>query len=160
MPVSSFLSTSTRALIVFGSTTSSGPTLPLPPPPPPPPPLSPPPPPVPRPGRRPTRCRPRWQARKLTGPYLVLAPKSTLTNWEREFKNWAPCFKTLLFHGDKEARERMLAENLQPDKFEVCITSYEMIIREANAFRKFSWRYIIVDEAHRMKNEESKLAQV
>ncbi|EOD18155.1 hypothetical protein EMIHUDRAFT_447960 [Emiliania huxleyi CCMP1516] len=101
-----------------------------------------------------------YQARKLTGPYLVLAPKSTLTNWEREFKNWAPCFKTLLFHGDKEARERMLAENLQPDKFEVCITSYEMIIREANAFRKFSWRYIIVDEAHRMKNEESKLSQV
>jgi len=100
------------------------------------------------------------EARKLTGPYLVLAPKSTLTNWEREFKNWAPCFKTLLFHGDKEARERMLAENLQPDKFEVCITSYEMIIREANAFRKFSWRYIIVDEAHRMKNEESKLSQV
>ena len=54
----------------------------------------------------------------------------------------------------------ILAENLQPDKFEVCITSYEMIIREANAFRKFSWRYIIVDEAHRMKNEESKLSQV
>lgn len=44
--------------------------------------------------------------------------------------------------------------------FDVVITSYEMVIRESNAFRKFSWRYLIVDEAHRLKNEESKLAQV
>ena len=40
------------------------------------------------------------------------------------------------------------------------VTSYEMVIREQGAFRKFAWRYLIVDEAHRMKNEESKLAQV
>merc|ERR1719460_744225 len=49
---------------------------------------------------------------------------------------------------------------MQPDRFDVCITSYEMVIREQNAFRKFAWRYLIVDEAHRMKNEESKLSQV
>merc|ERR1719460_3133511 len=49
---------------------------------------------------------------------------------------------------------------MQPDRFDVCITSYEMVIRESNAFRKFAWRYLIVDEAHRMKNEESKLSQV
>lgn len=35
-----------------------------------------------------------------------------------------------------------------------------MVIREANAFRKFAWRYLIVDEAHRLKNEESKLSTV
>ena len=62
--------------------------------------------------------------------------------------------------GDKEARARMIAENLTPTGFDVCITSYEMVIREQGAFRKFSWRYLIVDEAHRMKNEESKLSQV
>jgi SWI/SNF-related matrix-associated actin-dependent regulator of chromatin subfamily A member 5 len=100
------------------------------------------------------------EAKDLPRPYLVLGPKSTLTNWEREFKNWCPAFKTLLFHGDKETRERLMAEELQPDKFDVCITSYEMVVRESTAFRKFSWRYLIVDEAHRMKNEESKLSQV
>ena len=100
------------------------------------------------------------ESKGLNGPYLVLGPKSTLTNWEREFKNWCPAFKTLLFHGDRATREKMMAEELQPDKFDVCITSYEMVVRESSAFRKFSWRYLIVDEAHRMKNEESKLSQV
>jgi len=93
-------------------------------------------------------------------PYLVLAPKSTLTNWMREFANWAPGFKTLLFHGDKDERARIIAEDLTTTGFDVCITSYEMVTREQTAFRKFSWRYLIVDEAHRMKNEESKLSQV
>uniref|UniRef100_A0A7S0IUA5 Uncharacterized protein n=1 Tax=Calcidiscus leptoporus TaxID=127549 RepID=A0A7S0IUA5_9EUKA len=100
------------------------------------------------------------EVKGLERPFLVLAPKSTLTNWMREFKNWAPIFNTLHFHGDKDERARIIAEDLQPDGFDVCVTSYEMVTREQNAFRKFAWRYIIVDEAHRMKNEESKLSQV
>ena len=98
--------------------------------------------------------------RGLDGPYLVLAPKSTLANWAREFANWCPSFNVLLFHGDKDERARMIAENLVPGGFDVVVTSYEMVVREAGAFRKFSWRYLIVDEAHRMKNEDSKLSQI
>ncbi|KAL1510237.1 hypothetical protein AB1Y20_006563 [Prymnesium parvum] len=98
--------------------------------------------------------------KNLPRPYLVLAPKSTLRNWVREFQNWAPCFKVLHFHGDKDERQRLIDEELQPDCFDVVVTSYEMVTREANAFRKFSWRYLIVDEAHRLKNEESKLSLV
>jgi SWI/SNF-related matrix-associated actin-dependent regulator of chromatin subfamily A member 5 len=100
------------------------------------------------------------EAKGIDAPFLVLAPKSTLTNWQREFKNWAPVFKVLLFHGDKDERARMVSEELVMGKFDVVITSYEMVIREQGAFRKFTWRYLIVDEAHRMKNEESKLSQV
>ena len=100
------------------------------------------------------------ETKDLPRPYLVLAPKSTLRNWVREFANWAPDFKVLHFHGDKDERQRIIDEEMRPDMFDVCITSYEMVIREQNAFRKFSWRYLIVDEAHRLKNEESKLAQV
>lgn len=44
-------------------------------------------------------------------------------------------------------------------KFDVCVTSYEVIIKEKNAFKKFSWRYIIIDEAHRIKNENSLLSK-
>uniref|UniRef100_A0A7S2IVN3 Chromatin-remodeling complex ATPase n=1 Tax=Haptolina brevifila TaxID=156173 RepID=A0A7S2IVN3_9EUKA len=100
------------------------------------------------------------EAKDFNGPYLVLAPKSTLTNWVREFGNWCPCFRVLHFHGDKDQRQQMIDERLHPDGFDVCITSYEMIIKEQHAFRKLAWRYLIVDEAHRMKNEESKLSQV
>jgi superfamily II DNA or RNA helicase len=90
----------------------------------------------------------------------VLAPKSTLTNWMREFEHWAPSISVVLFHGDKDERAAIIAEKLQPDKFEVVVASYEMVSKEAAAFRRFSWRYIIVDEAHRMKNEQSVLSQV
>ena len=69
------------------------------------------------------------EAQGFEGPFLVLAPKSTLTNWVREFGNWAPIFKVLHFHGDKDERARMIEEDLTPDRFDVCITSYEMVIR-------------------------------
>jgi SNF2 family DNA or RNA helicase len=49
----------------------------------------------------------------LSGPFLVLAPKSTLTNWMRELGNWAPQLKAILFHGDKDERARLIADELQ-----------------------------------------------
>ncbi|KAI6975707.1 chromatin remodelling complex ATPase chain ISW1, partial [Hortaea werneckii] len=49
---------------------------------------------------------------------------------------------------------------LLEEKFDVCITSYEMILREKSHLKKFAWEYIIIDEAHRIKNEESSLAQI
>ena len=48
---------------------------------------------------------------------------------------------------------------LAPGKFDVCVTSFEMAIKEKAALRKFSWRYIIIDEAHRIKNENSMLSK-
>jgi len=100
------------------------------------------------------------QTKGFSGPFLVLAPKSTLANWQREFKHWAPCFDVMLFHGDKDQRQALIDERFVPGGFDVIVTSYEMVVREAGAFRKFAWRYLIVDEAHRMKNEESKLSQI
>ena len=100
------------------------------------------------------------QNKGFSGPFLVLAPKSTLSNWQREFKHWAPCFDVLLFHGDKDQRQSLIDERFVPGGFDVIVTSYEMVVRESGAFRKFAWRYLIVDEAHRMKNEESKLSQI
>ena len=42
--------------------------------------------------------------------------------------------------------------------FDVLITSYELCIIEKPHLRKISWRYIVIDEAHRIKNEASKLS--
>ena len=89
------------------------------------------------------------EVKGISSPYLILAPKSTLTNWTREFSNWAPdAFRVVHFHGDKDARQKLIDEQLTSTGFDVCVTSYEMVLREPAAFRKFSWRYIIVDEAH------------
>ncbi|KAK6438052.1 chromatin remodeling complex Adenosinetriphosphatase [Oleoguttula sp. CCFEE 5521] len=96
----------------------------------------------------------------ITGPHLVVVPKSTLDNWKREFSRWIPEVNVLVLQGDKEARHDLINERLIDEKFDVCITSYEMILREKSHLKKFAWEYIIIDEAHRIKNEESSLAQI
>jgi SWI/SNF-related matrix-associated actin-dependent regulator of chromatin subfamily A member 5 len=96
----------------------------------------------------------------ITGPHLIAVPKSTLDNWHREFKKWTPEVNVLVLQGAKEERHALINERLVDEKFDVCITSYEMILREKSHLKKFAWEYIIIDEAHRIKNEESSLAQI
>ncbi|CAK7565474.1 MAG: chromatin remodeling complex Adenosinetriphosphatase [Sporothrix epigloea] len=96
----------------------------------------------------------------ITGPHLVIVPKSTLDNWKREFAKWTPEVNVLVLQGAKEERNALINDRLVDESFDVCITSYEMILREKAHLRKFAWEYIIIDEAHRIKNEESSLAQV
>ncbi|CZS92283.1 hypothetical protein WAI453_000164 [Rhynchosporium graminicola] len=96
----------------------------------------------------------------ITGPHLVVVPKSTLDNWKREFAKWTPEVNVLVLQGAKDERHALINERLIDEKFDVCVTSYEMILREKSHLKKFAWEYIIIDEAHRIKNEESSLAQV
>ncbi|KAI0892184.1 SWI/SNF family of DNA-dependent ATPase [Annulohypoxylon nitens] len=96
----------------------------------------------------------------IKGPHLVTVPKSTLDNWKREFAKWTPEVNVLVLQGAKEERHALINERLIDEKFDVCITSYEMILREKAHLKKFAWEYIIIDEAHRIKNEESSLSQV
>jgi len=97
---------------------------------------------------------------QITGPHLVVVPKSTLDNWKREFGKWIPEINVLVLQGAKDERATLINERLVDEKFDVCITSYEMILREKSHLKKFAWEYIIIDEAHRIKNEESSLAQI
>ncbi|KAI4861413.1 SWI/SNF family of DNA-dependent ATPase [Hypoxylon rubiginosum] len=96
----------------------------------------------------------------IKGPHLVIVPKSTLDNWNREFTRWTPEVDVLVLQGAKEERHALINDRLVDEKFDVCITSYEMILREKAHLKKFAWEYIIIDEAHRIKNEESSLSQV
>ncbi|EGC28868.1 hypothetical protein DICPUDRAFT_4822, partial [Dictyostelium purpureum] len=95
----------------------------------------------------------------IRGPHLIIAPKSTLSGWTKEFAKWCPFLRVVKFHGSKEEREEIKRNSLIFKKFDVCITTYEVAIREKAAFKKFSWRYIIIDEAHRIKNENSVLSK-
>ena len=98
--------------------------------------------------------------RGIKGPHLITVPKSTLDNWKREFTMWTPEVDVLVLQGAKEERHQLINDRLIDEKFDVCITSYEMILREKAHLKKFAWEYIIIDEAHRIKNEESSLAQI
>ncbi|KAL1989811.1 hypothetical protein VTN49DRAFT_7008 [Thermomyces lanuginosus] len=96
----------------------------------------------------------------ITGPHLIAVPKSTLENWDREFSKWTPQINVLVLQGAKDERQKLINERLLDENFDVCITSYEMVLREKAHLKKFAWEYIIIDEAHRIKNEESSLAQI
>ncbi|KAL5604233.1 hypothetical protein BROUX41_002213 [Berkeleyomyces rouxiae] len=96
----------------------------------------------------------------VKGPHLILTPKSTLDNWKREFGRWTPEVNVLVLQGSKEERQDLINNRLATEDFDVCIASYEIVLREKSHLRKFAWGYIIIDEAHRIKNEESSLAQV
>ncbi|KAK6359092.1 hypothetical protein TWF696_000259 [Orbilia brochopaga] len=98
--------------------------------------------------------------RSIDGPHLVIVPKSTLDNWKREFARWIPEIHTLVLQGAKEDRQELINQRLLTEDFDVCITSYEMVMREKHHLKKFAWKYIIVDEAHRIKNEESSLSKI
>ncbi|KAL1548505.1 ISWI chromatin-remodeling complex ATPase CHR11 isoform X1 [Salvia divinorum] len=97
--------------------------------------------------------------RGITGPHMVVAPKSTLGNWMNEIKRFCPVLRAVKFLGNPDERRYIREELLVAGKFDVCVTSFEMAIKEKTTLRRFSWRYIIIDEAHRIKNENSLLSK-
>ena len=99
------------------------------------------------------------EQKKIPGPHLVVGPNSTVGNWHKEFKKWFPSCRVVKLYARKEQRERIFAEDLIKGKFDVCITSYEGINICMSELKKYDWRYIIIDEAHRLKNEMSVLSK-
>ncbi|EDV20568.1 uncharacterized protein TRIADDRAFT_60972 [Trichoplax adhaerens] len=98
--------------------------------------------------------------RNVDGPHLVIVPKSTLHNWSSEFRRWCPSLEVVCLIGNQEERATFIRETMLPGKWSVCVTTYEMMLREKAVFKKFIWRYLIIDEAHRIKNEKSKLSEI
>ncbi|KAG0264201.1 hypothetical protein BG011_007235 [Mortierella polycephala] len=94
------------------------------------------------------------------GPFLIVAPLSTLANWVIEFERFAPDIPVLLYHGTPEEREHMRKHKMKKPgtkTFPVIVTSYEITMKDRTHLSKFKWRYIIVDEGHRLKNMDCKL---
>jgi SWI/SNF-related matrix-associated actin-dependent regulator of chromatin subfamily A member 5 len=103
--------------------------------------------------------------KNIVGPHLIVVPKSTLSNWMNEFQRWCPSLRPLRFHGSKEERGEFVDTYLRPAaksddrEWDVLVTTYEIFNLEKTALSKIAWRFIIIDEAHRLKNEASLFSQ-
>ena len=102
------------------------------------------------------------------GPFLIAAPLSTLANWESEIKKFAPSLPCLVYHGTKVERATMRQNHFgtgrgkvaKPELFPIIITSYEIIMNDKSYLDNFKWKFIIVDEGHRIKNLNCKLIKI
>ncbi|GFO42503.1 chromodomain-helicase-DNA-binding protein 3, partial [Plakobranchus ocellatus] len=113
------------------------------------------------------------------GPFLVSAPLSTIINWEREFEFWAPDLYVVTYIGDKDSRAVIREHEFSFDdnairggakasrlkqgcnvKFHVLLTSYELVSIDTACLGSVDWAVLVVDEAHRLKNNQSKFFRV
>ena len=104
----------------------------------------------------------------VSGPFLIVAPVSTLYNWKREFARFAPSIYTLLYHGDREVRkscfkiitekERNVSESGgKMNQLPVVLTHYGLIRNDYRGLVGVKWTYMVLDEGHQIKNCNTKI---
>lgn len=99
------------------------------------------------------------EVKKNFGPFLVVVPLTTLPNWTMEFSKWAPALQKIVYKGSPPER-KLKQQEFKNTKWNVCLTTYEYVIKDRLVLNKIPWQYIVVDEGHRMKNSQSKFAQI
>ena len=96
----------------------------------------------------------------INGPFLIAAPLSTTSNWVAEFKKWTPKIPVVLYHGSKQEREEIRQKHLRnpgSEDFPVICTSYEICMNDRKYLAHYGWKFIIIDEGHRIKNLNCRL---
>ncbi|XP_075416551.1 chromodomain-helicase-DNA-binding protein 1-like [Tenrec ecaudatus] len=91
------------------------------------------------------------------GPFLILCPLSVLSNWKEEMERFAPGLSCAVYTGDKEERAHLQPDLKQESRFHVLLTTYEVCLKDASFLKSFPWSVLVVDEAHRLKNQSSLL---
>ncbi|GAB4844503.1 hypothetical protein Ancab_037881 [Ancistrocladus abbreviatus] len=93
------------------------------------------------------------------GPHLIIVPNAVLVNWKSELHNWLPTVSCIFYVGGKDQRAKLFSQEVCALKFNVLVTTYEFIMYDRSKLSKIDWKYIIIDEAQRMKDRESVLAR-
>ncbi|GAB66326.1 helicase [Plasmodium cynomolgi strain B] len=88
---------------------------------------------------------------------IIICPRSTLDNWYQEIKKWCTEMKAFKYYGSKEQR-RELNKNVLHTDYDVLLTTYEIVIKDKSALFDIDWFFLVIDEAHRIKNDKSVLS--
>ncbi|KAG0314931.1 putative DNA helicase ino80 [Dissophora globulifera] len=101
------------------------------------------------------------ETQNIWGPFLVIAPASTLHNWQQEFTKFTPDLKALPYWGNMNDRKtlRKFWQKKQvynrEAPFHVVITSYQLVVSDEKYFQRVKWQYMVLDEAQAIKSSSS-----
>ncbi|XP_049815552.1 chromodomain-helicase-DNA-binding protein 1 [Schistocerca nitens] len=103
-----------------------------------------------------------FHTHQLYGPFLLVVPLSTMTSWQREFFQWAPEMNVVTYLGDISSRDiirqyEWCYASSKRLKFNAILTTYEIVLKDKVFLGSVSWAALLVDEAHRLKNDDSLL---
>ena len=112
-------------------------------------------------------------------PHLIIAPLSTLQNWQRELSRWMPELNVVTYVGNQESRKMLrryemkidrkaamkngsgkakaLPINQQLPHFDIVLTSFDFATKDVAVLRRHEWATLTIDEGHRLKSQDSKL---
>jgi ATP-dependent DNA helicase len=98
----------------------------------------------------------------INGPFLIVAPLSTISNWVDEFHQFTPEIPVLMYHGTQAQRaelqqDQLLLTDQNKSTFPVVVTTDAMCMNDRAFLSKFKWQYMVIDEGHRIKNLNCKL---
>jgi chromodomain-helicase-DNA-binding protein 1 len=107
----------------------------------------------------------------IPGPFLVIVPLSTVGNWEAECQKWLPDVNVVVYIGNQRSRDVIIEHELfwnlsaagpesanpRVTKFNIMISTYEIVLKDKDILKTIEWNFLVVDEAHRLKNSGSAL---
>ena len=102
------------------------------------------------------------EVHNIWGPFLVIAPASTLHNWQQEITRFVPDLKVLPYWGSAKDRkvlrkfwDRKHITYRKGSPFHVLVTSYQLVVMDTQYFQKIRWQYMVLDEAQAIKSSQS-----